>query len=118
MMRLTYADREAILHVLDGLKAQGERDDATLVAEVSKWAQRLKPSVGFENSLLRDITTLCHYLISRADEDIKELARGGLSYALRADDLIPDDTPVFGLQDDAFVVGFAVHEIRSCLGEA
>jgi len=116
-MRLSYADREAILHVFDGLKTQADQDDAKIVAEASKWAERLKPSVGFENSLLRDITALCRYLVSSADEDVKELARGGLSYALCADDLIPDDTPVFGLQDDAFIVGFAVHEIRSRLGE-
>jgi uncharacterized membrane protein YkvA (DUF1232 family) len=112
------ADRETILHVFDSLKSKQGQDDAAIVAEVSKWAERLKPSVGFENSLLRDITALCHYLVSSKDEDIKELARGALLYVLNPDDLIPDDTPLVGLQDDAFISGFAVHEIRSRLGEA
>lgn len=117
VMRLSYSDRETILHVFDGLKSERGQDEAKIVSEISKWANRLRPSVGFDNDLLRDITCLCHYLISSKDDDIKELARGALLYALNADDLIPDDLPLVGLQDDAFILGFAVHEIRSRLGE-
>jgi uncharacterized membrane protein YkvA (DUF1232 family) len=116
-MVLTYADREMVLRLFDSLKPRGETNDLELVAMASRWAERLRPSVGFEDRLLRDVTTLCRYLTSVEAEDLKEVARGALRYCLRTDDVIPDATPVFGLQDDAYIAGFAVHEIRTRLGE-
>lgn len=67
---------------------------------------------------MRDITVLSRYLTShKADQDLSDIARGGLLYVLRASQNEPSRLGELGLLDDAFISSYAVHEIRVRLGE-
>jgi uncharacterized membrane protein YkvA (DUF1232 family) len=116
--QLTYADRELLLQTFDSLKDAWHGSDQQLLAEACEFARRLAPSFGFEHALTRDIAVLSRYLVQhKADKDLTEIARGGLLYVVRALQHGPTKLGEFGLLDDAFVSSYAVHEIRTRLGE-
>lgn len=75
--RLTYADREALLDSLNGLKAESNETDQQILEAIGQWAIQLQPSLGLELALTRDVTVLCRYLSShKMDHDIVDIARG------------------------------------------
>jgi uncharacterized membrane protein YkvA (DUF1232 family) len=117
MSHLTYADRELLLGSFDSLRASWTGSDEQILAGVCSWAKEVVPAFGFEHALLRDITQLSRYVIDHSkDIDLANIARGGLLYVLRAG----TDNPLlgrFGLADDAFIASYAVHEIRTRLGD-
>lgn len=115
---LTYSDREFLLQTFDTLKAEWNGEDEQLLADACDWAKQLVPNCGFEHALVRDVTVLSRYLTShKADQDLSDIARGGLLYVLRASQDDPSRLGELGLLDDAFISSYAVHEIRARLGE-
>ncbi|MBU1318486.1 MAG: DrmE family protein [candidate division Zixibacteria bacterium] len=116
--QLTYADRELLLQTFDALKAEWTGKDEELLAAACDWAKGLVPSCGFEHSLVRDVTVLSRYLVARsADEDVADIARGGLLYVLLANQRRASKLGELGLLDEAFMSSYAVHEIRTRLDE-
>jgi hypothetical protein len=116
--RLTYADREALLDSLNGLKAESNETDQQILEAIGQWAIQLQPSLGLELALTRDVTVLCRYLSShKMDHDIVDIARGALLYALHSNRLRTKKIAEFGLLDEALICNYAVHEIRTRLGE-
>src|SRR5690606_11829737 len=104
---------------LDSTRAAWRGTDDVLLAQSSEWAKSLTPKFGFEHGLVRDITSLSKYLITYPnDPDISVIARGGLLYILQPASTEGARLGDFGLLDDAFVLAYAVHEIRNRLGEA
>ncbi|MCC7083419.1 MAG: hypothetical protein IT427_00250 [Pirellulales bacterium] len=117
MSHLTYADRELLLRAFDSLRANWTGSDEQLLAKACCWAKEVIPALGFEHALLRDVAVLSKYLINHSkDVDLAEIARGGLLYLLQAGADYPQLTR-FGLADDAFIASYAVHEIRTRLGD-
>jgi len=116
--QLTYSDREFLLQTFDTLKSEWRGEDEQLLAGACDWAKRLEPSCGFEHALTRDIAVLSRFLTShKTDQDLSDIARGGLLYVLRASQNDPSRLGALGLLDDAFITSFAVHEIRVRLDE-
>jgi hypothetical protein len=116
--QLTYADRELLLQTFDILRAEWNGEDERLLTVAHDWAKQLVPSCGFEHSLTRDVTTLSKYLLAhKSDNDIAEIARGGLLYLTLANQNGPSKLGDMGLLDEAFISSYAVHEIRTRLGE-
>jgi len=116
--QLTYSDREFLLQTFDTLKAEWDGEDEQLLADACNWAKQLVPNCGFEHSLVRDVAVLSRYLTSyKTDQDLSDIARGGLLYVLRANQYEPSRLGELGLLDDAFISSYAVHEIRVRLGE-
>jgi uncharacterized membrane protein YkvA (DUF1232 family) len=118
MKQLTYADRELLLQTFDSLKDGWEGQDDDLLSRACKWAKSITPTFGFEHALTRDVAVLSRYLVDRKDDqDIADIARGGLLYVLNAGEHGLPKLRDFGLLDDAFVSSYALHEIRTRLGE-
>lgn len=61
--------------------------------------------------LTRDAVALCNHLRIGANSGIKQTARAALRYLLQEEDFIADTEPIVGLQDDAYVLSLAVHEV-------
>jgi uncharacterized membrane protein YkvA (DUF1232 family) len=102
MKHLTYADRELLL----------------LLSEACTFARKLSPNFGFEHALTRDLAVLSRYLVQHKDKkDVAEIARGGLIYVVQAARPSPKKLGEFELLVDAFITSYAVHEIRTRLGE-
>lgn len=115
---LTYSDREFLLQTFDMLKAEWNGEDEQLLTDACDWAKQLVPNCGFEHALVRDVAVLSRYLTShKADQDLSDIARGGLLYVLRASQHDPSRLGDLGLLDDAFISSYALHEIRVRLGE-
>ena len=114
---LTYSDRELILQTFESLKAESERTDHQILTDVSEWVSGLKPSFGFEHGLGRDIAALSRYLLTCSVQNLENIARGGLLYILRPNEVVRTRFQEFGLLDKAFIAGYALHEIRQSLGE-
>ena len=118
MRQLTYADRESLLQTFDSLRDTWDGSDDCLLADACKFARELVPSFGFELAITRDITALSRYLLLHSsDDDIAQIARGGLLYVAKASQVGLPRLGDFGLIDVAFVTSYAVHEIRTRLGE-
>lgn len=113
-MKLTYADREMFMETFDGLKETWSGTDEELLGEVSGWAKERRARFGFEESLYRDLASLSKYLLELEAEEERAIARGALLYVLEANKR-NEKLGDFGLLDDAFVVSYAVHEIRQRL---
>lgn len=117
MSHLTYADRELLLRAFDSLRASWSGSDEQLLANACCWAKEVVPALGFEHALLRNVAMLSKYLIDHSKEvDLADIARGGLLYLLQAGTDYPQLSR-FGLVDDAFIASYAVHEIRTRLGD-
>jgi hypothetical protein len=118
MRQLTYADRESLLQTFDSLRDTWDGSDDRLLADTCKFARELVPCFGFEHALTRDITALSRYLLLHSsDNDIAQIARGGLLYVAQSGQDGLSRLGDFGLIDVAFVTRYAVHEIRTRLGE-
>jgi len=118
MKQLTYADRELLLQTFDSLKDQWDGSDDELLMRACQWGKSIAPTFGFEHALTRDVAVLSRYLVDRQDDqDIADIACGGLLYVLNAAEHGPSELRDFGLLDDAFVTSYAVHEIRTRLGD-
>lgn len=120
MEHLSYADRELLLQTLESFKAEAERDcsETNILQSVFELVKSLSPTYGFEHALIRDLTVLSRYLETHKDyADIAEIARGALLYVVRAKLANAVQLHAFRLIDDAFVCNFAVHEIRTRLGD-
>lgn len=119
MPSLTYADRELLLQTFDELKVTWEGTDSQLLSNSCDWARQLEPRFGYENALARDAAVLSRYLSDHhADQDVAEIARGGLLYLLAGVEKNTAPLADFGLLDEAFVSSYAVHEIRTRLGQS
>lgn len=118
IQQLTYADRELLFHTFDILKAEWKGDDDALLSAALEWVNALVPHCGFENALARDITALSRYLTTRkAEDDVADIARGGLLYVTQAEQRGPSRLRDLDLLDDAFMAGYAVHEIQTRIDE-
>jgi len=118
MRWLTYADREFLLQTLDSLRQSWRGSDDELLKLQSTWSKRVTPDFGFEHMLIRDVVTLSRYLQTHRDnQDVADIARGGMIYAVSADQLHPSRLGSFGLLDEAFICSSALYEIRLRLGE-
>ena len=119
MRWLTYADRELLFRTFDTLRADWGGRDEELLSRISRWADQLQPSFGFEHALARDVTALSRYLHTHENtEDIASIARGGLLYVLMANRLEKAKLGEFEFLDEAFICSYALHEIRLRLGDA
>lgn len=117
-MRITYADQEFFKGTFERFRQVSSFTDDVLLRETAAWAGRIVPSYGFEEALARDLLVLSTYLAHHRDRiEVADVARGALSYVLHADKTNGAGIPHFGLFDDAFVASYAVHEIRTQLGE-
>lgn len=118
-MQLTYADRASMLEAFDSLKATSSETDEQILVAIGQWARELRPRFGFERGLTRDVTALSRYLSTHeADHDVAAIARGALLYVLRPTQSRGVPMDELGHLDQAFVCGYAVHEIRTRLGES
>jgi len=116
--QLTYADRESLLTTFHSLKNMSSETDEQLLESVSQWAKMIEPHFGFELSLIRDVTALSRYMTrQRMDQDIVDISRGALLYTRQPNQSKTAKLGEFSLLDDAFVCSYAVHEIRTRLGE-
>jgi len=116
--QLTYSDRSHLLQVFDGFRAEWHQNDAGLLRSVFKWTRALSPSFGFEKELIRDITELSNYLASqKLTPDLANIARGGLLYVLHSHKAHPQENKMLDMLGIAFITGYAIHEIRTRLGE-
>lgn len=107
-----------LLQTLDAVRAQWEGKDEELLALISKWAEQLRPNLGFEHTLSRDVTALSRYLHTHGStEDIGPIARGGLLYLILANKTEKAKLGEFEFLDDAFICSYALHEIRLRLGD-
>ena len=117
-MRITYADQELFQETFEHFRQACCMPDDELLREIASWVGRIVPSYGFEEGLERDFLILSAYLAHNGDrKEVSDVARGALAYVLRADSSDATAIPTFGLLDDAFIASFAVHEIRTQLGE-
>lgn len=115
---LTYADRGLFLQTFDTLRSSWQGSDAQLLEDACSWIKSLAPNLGFEHALTRDALVLSRYLLElKDDRDLADIARGGLLYLLNASSQSKARLGDFGLLDDAFVSSYAVHEIRTRLGD-
>lgn len=118
MKQLSYSDRSLFLDTFDSLRNKWSGSDEELIQVASEWVKSLTPRYGFEFAIARDVAALSRYLLDRKNEsDISEIARGGLAYVFEASNLDSDKFSSFGMLDEAFVASYAVHEIRTRLGE-
>ncbi len=118
MKQLTYADRENLLRTFKTLRNQKPIPDRELLNQVEEWVRSIQPRFGFEQGLARDARSLCKYLMgSQEVPESAEIARGALLYLLRNRLEQPKGSQDLGLLGDAYVAGYAVHEIRLLLGE-
>jgi uncharacterized membrane protein YkvA (DUF1232 family) len=115
-MQLTNADRRVLLDNFRDLAGTWSGDNADLIAWASDWAASIVPAFGFERTLAHDICVLCDVLQRAADPETTRLARGGLAYLYRNNYLDPLTLASLGLLDDAFVAGYAAHEVREKSG--
>jgi uncharacterized membrane protein YkvA (DUF1232 family) len=116
--QLTYSDRSFLLGTFDTLKNASNHTDSQILESIGNWAKQLDVNYGYELALTRDITSLSRYLTEdKLGQDITDIARGALLYVLRSTDSEVKKYGTFNLLDDAFICGYAVHEIRTRLGD-
>lgn len=113
MEQLSYADRAAILEIVDRFKGIELCADDVLLREVSNFLLSHYSRAGFEHALSRDAVALCNHLRTSSDPVVTQTARCALHYLLEADDFIADHEPVRGFMDDAYVLNLALHEISA-----
>ncbi len=117
-VQLTYADRDALLGVLGQSEAASGLENEEILEAVGEWVKQLTPTFGFELSLTRDVAALSRYLTThRDDSDIADIARGALLNCLQSNKLSFPPIEEFRLLNVSFLCGYAVHEIRTHLGE-
>ena len=117
-MQLTNADRRVLLDSFRTLATDWGGKDADLIVWATGWTASLAPTFGFERSLSRDVFVLCETLRRAADGEAGRLARGGLAYLYRNNNVDPLSLGALGLLDDAFVAGYAAHAVREKTGDA
>lgn len=116
MRQLSYADRSAILGIVEQLKAAAPIPDAEVLQRVSRFLLSHHDQAGFEHALTRDAVALCNHLRLSQDSAVQQAARAALRYLLEEQDFIADSEPIIGLQDDAYVLNLALHEIAGLTG--
>jgi uncharacterized membrane protein YkvA (DUF1232 family) len=115
--QLSYSDRSAILEIVERLKTAPSVADDELLRRVSTFLLAHHAHAGFEHALTRDAIAISNHLrVSRMPE-VQAAARAALRYLLQEDDFFRDTKPVVGLQDDAYVLSVALHEIAGLTGE-
>lgn len=117
--QLTYADRESLIQTFDNLISVSNETDEDILTAVSDWVKKFVPRFGFELVLTRDVTTLSRYLtVYQSDQDIRNIARGALLYILHQNRIKTKQIEVVDFLQRAFICSYAVHEIRTRLGDS
>ncbi len=116
MQQLSYSDRSAILEIVEHLKTASPVPDDELLRRVSAFLLAHHAHAGFEHALTRDAIALSNHLRVTRMPEVQAAARAALRYLLQEDDFFRDTMPVVGLQDDAYVLSLALHEIAGLTG--
>jgi uncharacterized membrane protein YkvA (DUF1232 family) len=118
MRTLTYTDRSEILRIVEKGKQSSTLSREELVRQASAMLFSHVRNVGIEYALTRDVLALSYDLIFSENNDVQTTAQGALSYLINKKDFWPDDTCDYGLQDDHYVLGLAIHEISEITGNS
>jgi uncharacterized membrane protein YkvA (DUF1232 family) len=115
---LTFGDRKLFLDIFEKLQSEITVSDETLIDNTSDWTAHVNPTMSYERDLVHNVAILSNYLrVYSGDDRIAGIARGALLYFVESDQTGSRLLKDFGLVDDAFIANYAVHEVRSLLGE-
>jgi uncharacterized membrane protein YkvA (DUF1232 family) len=118
MRTLTYSDRSEIIRIIEKGKHTLSLSREELVRQASAMLFSHVRNVGIEYALTRDVLALSYDLIFSENNDVQTTAQGALSYLINKEDFWPDDACDYGLQDDHYVLGLAIHEISEITGNS
>lgn len=116
VQQLSFTDQSVILEIVEHLRNASQIPDDELLRRVSAFLLTYHAHAELEHALTRDAITVSNHLrVSRMPE-VKAGARAALRYLLQEDDFFRDTMPIVGLQDGAYVLSLALHEIAGLTG--
>ena len=90
--------------------------DENIGQKILKYLVKIEKTSGFESVLVGRVLALSNVIRTSSNIYCKQCANAALEYLMLEEDCIPDHLPE-GLEDDSFIISYAINEICKILGE-